>query len=169
MQVKSIDNNFQSSFLGNKFLNEKSISHVKSILHRMNADTIYTSTEKTFSSKIISKVGLNDKSVSVVDERFLLRPVDYNRQMQGRSLLSIGKIDLEIDNTNGEIIKNSKPFFIPWFMVLKPLEKALKTIRMNFNNASVVTKTTLEIGGFTQKGVLELNKASEKVSYNRLI
>lgn len=169
MKLRRLDNSYQNNFQGKKFLSKTSLLNLKTILHNMNSETVYEGRERTFSSTLVTRVGLKKQPVSISDQRLLMRPVNNkSNQMRGNALLSIGRIKLVIDNSTGEIVKSEKPFYKPWFVVLKSLETALNTISSNFDNADIVTKSRLTISGFTQKGVELLNKASKSVKYNKI-
>ncbi len=159
MQVTQIQNtNFESKIPKKRFISDNMRASVESLLIRMNGELNRIQDGDYFKSTITTKLHYNNKAV-FEDERRLTKKVQQNEQMRGFSNLKIGKkIVLDIDNESGEIIDYVKPFYKPFFLVLKKAENVLQEMRTNFYNNDVMKKEQLTINDLTPEGKQKIKR-----------
>ena len=167
MNVNRVDStNFYSS--KTHFLSDNAKSSVESLLIRMNAEVNRKQEEDYFKSTIITKLHYGD-NITFEDERHLTKKLMQNEQMQGFSVLRLGKKTiLDIDNKTGEIIDFIKPFYKPWFLVLKQAENILSAMRTNFYDETSITKDKLTINKLTPEGSKKIKQMVLKIEKERL-
>ena len=83
--------------------------------------------------------------------------------MQKESLITIGKTQLVIDNSTGEIIDYKKPFFKTWSSIMKQLDHFLTVFRVNYNYSGRVEKKRLTMPGCTEKGWEKMCRLTRQV------
>lgn len=155
MQVSAINSQNQTSFSAKqRFLNKQQLSDMRTILQKMNKETVTETKEFTFSSNILAKVK-SGKS-SLYDNRLLLGPTE---KMEGTTILEIGKTSMEIDIKTGEVLKNDKPFYKSWKNVMKNVSDFFTTVKENFSNNEQVQKVFIGVKGLTQKGAEVIDRA----------
>ena len=132
-----IDNINQTNFYGKtRYITENMKASVESLLIRMNHQYYKTQQGNHIVHTLTNKI--NMKNAAFTDKRELKEVLPHNKQMQGLSILDFGETHLEIDNETGEIIKTLKPFYKPWFIVVRKAEQILQEFRNNFFDSSVV-------------------------------
>lgn len=70
---------------------------------------------------------------------------------------------IEVNNETGEITKIKKPWYTPIHRILKKMDKYLTAINSNFDNDYIVTKSSLKIHGFTEKGLQKIMSGDLKI------
>ena len=149
MKVQSIQsNNFESK---KRFITPKMKEDIKYLLTKMNSEVVESGNENYFKSTFTKSLKYKDEA-EFIDGRIFVGRVPNDKQMQRESLVTIGKTQLVIDNSTGEIIDYKKPFFKTWSSVMEQLDHFLTFFRVNYNYANRVTKKRLTMQGFTQKG-----------------
>ena len=157
MKVQNISQNSQV-FEKRRFINAQMRSDLEVLLERMNSEVVTESGEYRFKSTMTKK--LESGKAFLIDGRIFLNKVPLDKQMQHETMITIGKTELVIDNATGEIIDHHKPFYITWQSALKKLAKYLTLFKEQYNNPQIVTKKTLSIAGFTEKGIEMFRKIS---------
>ena len=142
---------------------------LESILLKMNSDISRVQEGDYYKTKINNKVNFRDGKAVFEDERRLKENVPFKEQMQGFSVLKIGKKTvLDIDNESGKIVDYTKPKFKPFFLVLKKAESVLAAIRTNFNLKEVVKKEYLTLNDLTPEGLKKVQRCVLKFEKERL-
>ena len=148
-KIQSI--NFQSYTIKKRLITPNMKSGIESLLIRMNPSTISEESGDYYVSTLTTKLK-NTKGYVFEDYRGLNKKLPNNEQMRGFSRLKIGKIRLDIDNLNGEIVDFKKPFYKPWFLVLKKAEKVIDEFRNNYYS-HFITKETKKIQEPISEGI----------------
>lgn len=157
MKIAAIQStNFTSNADKKRFITDNMRAGIESLLIRMNHSTTVEHSNDHFVSTIITKLK-HENGASFEDERRLIKVLPHNEQMSGFSILKYGRTRLDIDNENGEIIDFKKPFYKPWFLVLKKAEDVITDFRNNFYN-SCVTQETLKLNSLTPEGEKSIKK-----------
>ncbi len=141
------------------FLSVDGTMNMQKLLGKMNNETVYTSTGKTFESKVLRKINVENKA-RFTDKRFL---VDKSNNVYGESTLTFDNTELAIDNTSGEITNYKKPFFKSWKNIISKAEEIISTAVNNFDNNNIVKKNFIKISGFTLEGAKNLRKVIKNV------
>ena len=167
MRVDKITNTeFESK---QRFITKDMRSSLESILLKMNSDISRVQEGDHFKTTINTKINYKDGKAVLEDERRLKEKVPFQQQMQGFSVLRIGKkIVLDIDNESGEIIEYTKPKFKPFFLVLKKAESILAAIRTNINLKEVVQKEYLTLNDLTPEGLKKVQRCVLNYEKERL-
>lgn len=158
-QVQS-DINFEAK---RRFIDIESQEQLTQILRKMDKETEYKENECIFEhSKIIRLELFNhdkyEKIAELVDARNNLKKLPEGKDIFGTTSLTIGKVQLAIDNKSGEILAWWKPFFSTWRGIMKKIDDVLTTINVSYNNPWQVKKNKFGIKGFTKKGYETLQK-----------
>lgn len=95
---------------------------------------------------------------TLIDGRTLLKQVPENEQLQKETLIEIGRTQLVINNSNGEIIEYNKPVLTLWSRLLGKVSYYIKLVSENFENTALVKRTRLNSNGLTEKGRIEKEK-----------
>ena len=165
MKIQQIQSNINFERNNKHYINAESYKQLEQILHQMDNETVYKSNEYSFQSTKTTRLSLMDnktKKAELIDTRNKLDKIPTEKQMQGNTLLTIGKTELVIDNKSGEIIDYYKPFFTCWKNVLKKIQTTLGAINSSYNNSNIVKKHKLTVEGFTKKGFEVLSKIKVK-------
>lgn len=167
MQVKKIEN--QNINYGAKhFLSQNMRASISSLLIRMNAETNRIIDGDYFKSTITKRIHYAGKA-SFEDERNLTQKVNHKKQFQGFSVLTIGKkISMDIDNVTGEIIDFVKPFYKPWFLVIRQAEKILREMRASFYDKELMKKDRYTVRKLTPEGEKTMKQFVLKTEKQRL-
>ena len=170
MQVNKISNTtFESNTPKKRFITNSMRSSIENLLFRMNSDIKKVQDGDHYRTTINTKVNYHNDKASFEDERRLKTKVPYNEQMQGFSVLRIGKNTvLDIENETGEIIDYKKSRFKPFFLVLRKAESVLLNIRTNFNLTEVVKKEYLTLNDLTPEGLKNVRRLVLKCEKERL-
>ena len=104
----------------------------------------------------------NEKIAELVDARKNLKKLPEGKDMFGTTSLTIGKVQLAIDNKSGEILAWWKPFFSTWRGIMKKINDVLITINASYHNSWQVKKHKFGIEGFTKKGAEFIKKIKIK-------
>lgn len=141
MKIQNIQpNNFEAK---DKFITPKMSNNIRKILTLMNQDKTRVLEGDYFKVSVIKKLIHNNTSFE--DQCYKTNNIPQESIMNGLSTLKIGKISLEIDNKTGKIFEAKKPFYKPWFYVLKQAENVLDTLFRNFYNPKTVKKEIIRI------------------------
>ena len=141
MKVESIQNtSFQAKTPKPRYITPLMRAGIESLLIRMNHSIVTQKINDHFISTIVTKLK-HENGYIFEDERLLTKALPHNKQMNGFSVLKFGKTRLDIDNENGEIIDFKKPFFKPWYFILKKAENVINEFRNNFYNSAVSIET----------------------------
>ena len=162
MKVQNVQSNIDFC-AKRRFLNEKQMADVKTLLTKMNSNTVYYKSDDIFFSSIFAKKLCIGKDVEFIDGRNLYKPLSEDKQMTKQTLFTIGKTELVIDNKTGEIIDYSKPFFKTWNSIMKQISKYLSMFKENYENPKIVEIETLSINGMTDYGYALYKKALKEV------
>ncbi|MBR3889037.1 hypothetical protein IKJ53_00840 [bacterium] len=161
MQTTAINMQNPTTFSAKqRFLNKQQLSDMRTILQKMNKETVTERKEYTFSSNILAKVK-SGKS-SLYDGRLLLGPT---KKLEGTATLELGKTSMDVDIKTGEILKSDKPFYKTWKNVMKNVSEFFKTVNENFSNNEQVQKMFIGVKGFTQKGAEIIDRARTKANH----
>ena len=136
-------------------LDYESQEQLQQILTKMDKETLYKQDEYSFESTRTTRLSLYDHKnreiAELIDSRQNLNQIGSNNQMFGNTCMTIGKIQLVIENKTGKIIDYYKPFLKTWNSVMKNIKNTL----LDFNNGfytKLVEKHRIGIQGFTEKG-----------------
>lgn len=152
------------SFQGkSRYLSENAYNNMKSVLTKMNNDAGYINGDSVFSSSHLTRLKLYDNSAMFCDSRFLLKKVNDNEQMQGKTLISTKNAQVEIDNKSGEIKGLDKPFFSSWTKVIGKVEEAIQRFAENFENSKYVKRGYISLIGLTKNGETKLTRIIEHI------
>lgn len=146
------------------FVNKKQLELVREISKKMCGQSAMRSTENKFTASYINAVKTGE--CLLYSDTFL-----YGKN-ENTSLGTIGKTQIEfdnktiaIDNKTGEITKIQKPWYSSVRSILKKMDKYLENINSNFENQDVVTKKTLNIHGFTPKGLNKIMSGEISIDF----
>lgn len=126
---------------------------IQSILYRMNLDTVRKTKGDYIETSMVTK--LIDENSVFTDERRFKEIHPFREQMKGYSSLKIGKSWLDFDNEAFEIMDYKKPFYKPWFMFAKEVEKQLDKFRTDLSN---IKTEILSIRDLTPEGNKKMKK-----------
>lgn len=163
MQIQKIQSGTSFQANNTRYIDKESHEQLVQILRKMDKETVYKSNEYTFESTRTTRVELfnhdtNKKYAELVDTRRNLDKIPEGKDLFKQSLLTIGKINLVIDNKTGKITDFCKPFFTSWNKVFKQVRNTLVMINATYHNSWNVKKHQFSISGFTKKGFENLNK-----------
>ena len=166
MKVQQIQPNM--TFHANKTtrcLDYESHELLGKLLETMDKETLYEENENSFESTRTKRLSLYDHKnreiAELIDSRQNLNQIGSNNQMFGNTCMTIGKVQLVIENKTGKIIDYYKPFLKTWNSIMKNIKSTL----LDFNNGfytNLVQKHRLTIEGFTSKGFEKLKKIKVK-------
>lgn len=173
MYINKVDqSNISYGAAKNRFLSENMRASISSILIRMNSEVERVYKGDYYEATMLTKLHYRDKA-TFEDERRLTKKLKHNEQSSGFSVLTIGKnVVLDIDNKTGEIVDFIKPFYKPWFFIMKRVEKMLAEIRTNFYDNELVQKDKLMVRELTPEGNNKIKKlvlGVEKQRYENLV
>ena len=166
MKVQSIQSNINFE-AKRRFIDLEAHEQLTQILRKMDKDTEYKENEFTFSHAKTTRLELfnhdkNEKLAELVDARKNLKKLPEGKDMFGTTSLTIGKIQLAIDNKSGEILAWNKPFFSTWNNIMKKINNVLITINVTYHDSWQVKKHKFGLEGFTKKGAEILSKMKVK-------
>lgn len=138
-----------------KILPQVTTQKVQKLLLSMNAQTEYKAGDFGFESNILA--GLTTKNGSIVDSTCKLIPV--KDIYEGRAKIETGRIRIDINPKNGEILQSKKPWFYTWKKAYSKIEKLIDLLQSNFENKNLVKKNFIGLNGVTQKGYEKLINA----------
>ena len=150
--------NFQGK---TRYLSDNAYNNMKSVLTKMNHSTGYINGDNVFSTSHLTRLRLYDDSATFCDSRFLLKKVEDNEQMQGKTLISTRNAQVEIDNRSGEVKGLDKPLFSTWTKVIKKVEQSIQRFAENFENSKYVKRGYISLIGWTKDGETKINKVIE--------
>ena len=166
MKVQQIQPNM--TFHANKTtrcLDYESHELLGKLLETMDKETLYEENENSFESTRTKRLSLYDHKnreiAELIDSRQNLNQIGSNNQMFGNTCMTIGNVQLVIENKTGKIIDYYKPFLKTWNSIMKNIKSTL----LDFNNGfytNLVQKHRLTIEGFTSKGFEKLKKIKVK-------
>ncbi len=170
MQINNISyTTFESKTPKKRFITPGMKSSIEAILLKMNSAVKRVEDGDYYKTTINTKVHYNNGEYVFEDERRLKEKIPFEQQMQGYSVLKLGKKTvLDINNENGEIIDYIKPSYKPFFLVLKQAEKILLNIRTNFNLSEVIKKEFLTLSDLTPEGSRKMKKFVLQTEKQRL-
>ena len=150
-----------------RYIDLESQEQLTQILRKMDKETEYKENEYTFAHSKTTRLQLfnhdkNEKLAELVDARHNLKKLPEGKDMFGTTSLTIGKIQLAIDNKSGEILAWYKPFFTSWKGIMKKINDTLMTINTVYHRSEFVKKYKFGIEGYTKKGAEFLNKIKVK-------
>ena len=145
-----------------RYIDLEAQEQLMQILRKMDKDTFCKDSGATFESTKTTRIELLDhnfdKKAELVDMRGNLKKLDEGRDMFKESLLSMGKIQVTIDNRTGEVKSWEKPFFSTWSGIMKNIRNTLIEINAMYHHPDYVKKHRFSIEGFTKKGYETLQK-----------
>ena len=158
---------FESKVPKQRFITDNMRASITSLLLRMNAETTVETKGDHFVSTITNRLKSTDGHV-FEDERRYKKRVPYKEQMKGFSVLKFGKTRFDIDNESGEIIDYKKPFYKPWFVVLKKAEEVLNNFRGHFYDHDTITRNRMELQELTPDGEKQVKRMVLEYEKRRL-
>ena len=136
-------------------LDYESYEQLEQILTKMDKETLYKQDEYSFESTRTKRLSLYDHKnreiAELIDSRQILVPIENRNQMFDNTCLTIGKVQLVIENKTGKIIDYYKPFLKTWNNVMKKIGETL----LDFNNSfytNMVQKHRYTTKGLYPKG-----------------
>ena len=137
-------------------LDYESYEQLEQILTKMDKETLYKQDEYSFESTRTKRLSLYDHKnreiAELIDSRQILVPIENRNQMFDNTYLTIGKVQLVIENKTGKIIDYYKPFLKTWNSVLKNIKNTLLDFNNGFYTKGLVEKHRIGIKGVTEKG-----------------
>ena len=166
MKVQSIQSNINFE-AKRRFIDLESQEQLTQILRKMDKETEYKENEYTFAHSKTTRLELinhdkNEKLAELVDARHNLKRLPEGKDMFGTTSLTIGKVQLAIDNKSGEILAWNKPFLSTWRGITKKINDVLMMINVSYHQPGHVIKHQFGIEGFTKKGADLLSKIKVK-------
>ena len=154
MQLQSINpTTFQSK---TRFLDKNTTFRLYDIANKMrNATRTINKNGEASSVSYLVNIGLKDKQVTFIYPDFANLPEDTVE-------LNIDKTSLII-NKNGQILDYKKPFFMPWWNIMKNAKKYLTMLHENFYNNDIVEKQRLTIMEFSETKLKKLKKEPKEI------
>ena len=167
MKIQQVQSNINFESKKRRFIDLESQEQLTQILRKMDKETEYKENDYTFSHTKTTRLELlnhdkGDKLAELVDARHNLKKLPEGKDMIGTTSLTIGKVQLAIDNKTGEILAWWKPFFSTWSGIMKKINDVLVTINATYHNSWQVKKHKFGIEGFTKKGAEFLEKIKVK-------
>ena len=140
-----------------RFIGEESHKNLEKLLKKLDNDTIFKSNEYSFDSSRVTRITLWDtkkveEKAELIDGRRSLDKIPDKNQLDKTTCLTIGKTELVIKNSNGEIIDFYKPFFKSWKTVIEQVGKIIQEFLVLYENPKLVMKHRFGVSGFTKKG-----------------
>ena len=137
-------------------LDYESYEQLEQILTKMDKETLYKQDEYSFESTRTKRLSLYDHKnreiAELIDSRQNLVPIENRNQMFDNTYMTIGKVQLVIENKTGKIIDYYKPFLKTWNSVMKNIKNTLLDFNNGFYTKGLVEKHRIGIQGFTEKG-----------------
>ena len=166
MKIQQVQSNLNFE-AKKRFIDSDSHYYLEKLLDKMDEETVYKSNEYHFESSRLTRLTLCDTKkacdkAELVDTRRFLDKVPEKNKRDSETLLTIGKTQLVIKNSNGEIIDYYKPFLKPWKKVIKQAGEVIKAFLNLYNTPEMVMKHRFNIDGFTKKGFEVLEKIKVK-------
>lgn len=151
-----------------RFIDLESHEQLIQILRKMDKETEYEENGYSFAHTKTTRLELinHDKGetlAELVDARHNLKKLPEGKDIFGTTSLTIGKVQLAIDNKSGEILAWNKPFLSTWRGIMKKINDVLIMINTSYHLSGHVRKHQLSIEGFTKKGAEILEKIKVKV------
>ena len=156
MKIQQVQAN--KTFNANKTtrrLDYESYEQLEQILTKMDKETLYKQDEYSFESTRTKRLSLYDHKnreiAELIDSRQILVPIENRNQMFDNTCLTIGKVQLVIENKTGKIIDYYKPFLKTWNRIMKKIGETL----LDFNNGfytNMVQKHRYTTKGLYPKG-----------------
>ena len=156
MKIQQVQTN--TTFNANKTtkrLDYESYEQLEQILTKMDKETLYKQDEYSFESTRTKRLSLYDHKnreiAELIDSRQNLVPIKNRNQMFDNTCLTIGKVELVIENKTGKITDYYKPFLKTWNSIMKKIGETL----LDFNNGfytSMVQKHRYTTKGLYPKG-----------------
>ena len=147
MQIGSISNiNFESKY----FLSDDAKEGANALLIMMKKSTVHrkNSARSGWSTEILSSLNM-DKNIKFTNARLFTRLTgnpELDKTIPDCSL-KIGKNQLNINITTGEVVSHKTGFFTSMNNLIAKAESCIKKFLDNFNNPDIVKKNTFETGG----------------------
>lgn len=168
MQVHSIQQNINFEAKKRRFIDLESQEQLTQILRKMDNETEYKENEYSFAHTKTTRLELinhdkGEKIAELVDARQNLKKLPEGKDMFGTTSLTIGKVQLAIDNKSGEILAWNKPFLSTWRGIMKKINYVLIMINASYHQAGHVRKHQFGLEGLTKKGAEALEKIKVKI------
>ena len=158
--MKFFNMNKITSFGQKRFIDKQSHNYLKGLLTKMNEQSVYVENENNFKSSFLKKLQVD--SFTLTDGRCLIKRVPEEQQMQKETMLDVGKVQVVINNKNGEIIDYYKPVMTSWNKILNNISKYMKILSENFDNLDIVKRTRLNLNGLTETGLEKQKRLDEE-------
>ena len=167
MKVQPIRQNLNFEAKQKRFIDTDSQYYLEKLLRKMDEETVYKSNEYSFESSRVTRLTMCDTKnacdkAELVDTRKFIGKVPEKNTLDKETLLTIGKTQLVIKNSNGEIIDYHKPFFKPWKKVIKQARETIQAFLNLYHTPEMVMKHEFSVKGFTKKGFEVLEKLKIK-------
>ena len=156
MRVQQIQPN--TTFNANKTtrrLDYESHELLEKLLETMDKETEFKSNKYAYESTKTRRITLHDSKkreiAELIDTRQNLAQINTGNQMFDNTCLTIGKVELVIENKTGKIIDYYKPFLKTWNSIMKKIGETL----LDFNNGfytNMVQKHRYTTKGLYPKG-----------------
>ena len=146
-----------------RFVNPQQLEVIRELSSKMCQKSSMWSTEHRFTANYIGAVSAN----GCIFQSDVFLHGKNDKTASGR----IGTTEIEfkngniikVDNETGEITKIKKPWYTSIRSVFKKMDKCLSILNSNFDNDYIVTKNSLKIHGFTEKGLQEIMSGTLKI------
>lgn len=150
-----------------RFIGVNSHYNLEKLLRTMDEETVYKSNDYSFESSRLTRLTLCDTNnacdkAELIDGRRDLNKISVEKQLDKTTCLTIGKTQLVIKNSNGEIIDYYKPFLKSWKSIIRQVGRVLADFNNLYNNPELVMKHYFKVSGFTEKGAEILSKIKVK-------
>lgn len=146
--VQSI--NFQGK---HRFVTNSIRKNIQQLSGKMNNEAMLITYGDQFTLREIKSLTSKEDGIKFTKEATKIVKSDSQN-----AVITIGKVNLSINATTGEIVKHHKPFFKSWSKIMTSLEKLLSKLNNNYNNSDVVKKGYLSVYGLNSKGAKNLLK-----------
>ena len=144
--VQSI--NFQGK---HRFVTNTIRENIQQLSGKMNKDSTLITYGDQFAIREIKSLTSREDGIKFTKEATKIVKSDSQN-----AVITIGKVNLSINATTGEIVKHHKPFFKSWSKIMTSLENLLSKLNNNYNNSEVVKNGYLSVHGLNSKGAKNL-------------
>ncbi len=163
MKIQQVQSNINFEAKKRRFIDLESHEQLVQILRKMDNETSCKINEDYFESTRTTRLELfdhdkNEKLAELVDTRIHIKKLPEGKDMVKKTFLTVGNIELAIDNKSGEIVDWHKPFFSTWKGIMKKINDTLVTINAVYHNPAYVKKHQFGMKGFTKKGYETIQK-----------
>ena len=158
MKVQLIQSNksFQANNKVSRYIDYESQKLLGKLLEKMDIETVFKGNEYAYESTKTRQITLRDSKkreiAELIDTRQNLTKIyPGGDQMFGNTCLTIGKVQLVIENKTGKIIDFYKPFLKTWNGIMRKIGETLLDFNNNFYT-NVVQKHRYTTKGLYPKG-----------------